>query len=300
MKKVKAARLCLLVAVSVILWFVAVDKSFFLEGCRDCGYERDTIRYRILTIPIHKTPIEQHSPVEVVADALGAPCPHKDWYVVHKYRWWGLVFCACPCERGTTGLIYEIDSWYDDSLREKLREASERNSTLGEEFRQRVVYKQDWNYWRRFQLEVSDSNKEQIVLEGSNLSESRLREIADRIQLIKWVKLEPGVVQPDDNAMVVIALGRTIGRQLVERVTDEQPSNWISWACVGDVAHMLLGVIYDRYWPTSDFTRTEGISETESFPTDYLGFVKSSDAQRNSENRRKLQDAWRNVVAGEM
>ena len=150
MKKIKIVKLFLSVVILIVLWFIAIDKSWFIEGCENCLYHRDVIKYRFFTIPIYEHSSETHTPVEIIAQALGSPCPHKNWYVRHKYRWWGLVFCVCPCESGTTGFNYDIESWYHASLREKLREASERNPTLGEEFRQRVVYKNDWDYWSRF------------------------------------------------------------------------------------------------------------------------------------------------------
>jgi hypothetical protein len=65
-KKYIAASLVSLVA----LWFIGVDRSWFVHDCPDCGYGEDVVQYRILTIPIRETKYESPTITQQVAEDL--------------------------------------------------------------------------------------------------------------------------------------------------------------------------------------------------------------------------------------
>jgi len=279
------------------LWFLGVDKSWFWEECNDCAYQCDVIQYRFFSIPLHERKTERRTPIELVARDLGAPCPHSDLHRGHKHRWWGLCFCAWPCINGITGL--SGPPWYDEQLSARVKAAAAENPTLGEEFRRRVVYGHDWNYFKRFRDELSNGDLEPIVLLGSKLSEDKVRQIVEKIELIE--SLEPKYDQPqwDENAALVLALGERTAPYLVQRITDEQPGRCAMWPAVGDVAHMLLSEIYNRPWPTPAFAEAHALTGDEPYRNYYVGFLLSPDVRQNRENRRKLQQAWKQVVEQE-
>jgi hypothetical protein len=227
----------------------------------------------------------------LVARDLGAPCLHRELHRLHKYRWWGLCCGPWPSHSGTFGLSASEER-YDEQLRAKVRAIAGSTPGLAEEFRARVVHMHDWNYWYRFMRELRDDGLEQVVLLGSNLSQEKLQEIVNRIELIEWLKSEPDRPQPDENAAIVVALGKKAGSYLVEKITDERPSRWLTWATVGDVAHLVLCVIYNKNWPTREFEEAHQLKWHESYSSYHRKFLRFADIQQNRENRKKLQQAW--------
>ena len=153
MKKRRIAILLLVVILSVVLWFLGIDRSWFVEGCDDCNFTRDVVQYRILGIPIHEIVREYHPVYARVASDLGAPCLHQHHFRWHKHRWWGLCYCAWPCINGIFYLGAD-DSWYSAELIEKVKAKGVIYLKLAEEFRQRVLYNHDWDYWNRFKAEM--------------------------------------------------------------------------------------------------------------------------------------------------
>ncbi|MHC4501392.1 MAG: hypothetical protein ACYS21_20065 [Planctomycetota bacterium] len=79
-------------------------------------------------------------------------------------------------------------------------------------------------------------------------------------------------------------------------VADEKPSHWLTWGTVGDVAHILLCATYNRNWPTSEFEQTHELRWDESYSSYHRKFLRNQSIQQNRENRRKLQQAWEQVV----
>lgn len=153
MKKRRVIILPLIVILSIALWFLGVDKSWFVEGCEDCNFNRDVVQYRIFGIPIHEIVREYHPVYARVGRDLGAPCPHQHHFRWHKHRWWGLWYCAWPCINGTYYLSAD-DTWYSAELIAKVKAKATIDPKLAEEFRQRVVYDHDWDYWNRFKAEL--------------------------------------------------------------------------------------------------------------------------------------------------
>jgi len=43
------------------IWFGAVDWSWFVYECPDCGYVKDVTQYRVFKIPVHETVFEYPS-----------------------------------------------------------------------------------------------------------------------------------------------------------------------------------------------------------------------------------------------
>ena len=157
MRKRRVISLIVIIILLIGLWFLGVDRSWFVEGCEDCNFSRDIIQYRIFSIPIYEIIVREYYPVYTrVARDLGAPCPHKNHFRWHKHRWWGLCYCARPCINGTFYLSAD-DSWYNDELVAKVKAKAIADPEFGAGFRQRVLYNHDWDYWNRFKAELLSS-----------------------------------------------------------------------------------------------------------------------------------------------
>ena len=109
-------------AVAVMLvWFLGVDRSWFVENCPSCGFGRDILQYRVFGAPIHERVQEDTTLLQRVAQDLGAACAHPKLERWHKYRWWGLCICACPRISGTHRMGGDM-SWYNDTVAAKVRQ----------------------------------------------------------------------------------------------------------------------------------------------------------------------------------
>jgi len=132
-----------------LLWFMGVDRSWFVETCDDCLWSRDIIEYRLFTVPISERVIEHSSAISAVARELGVPCQHQDIHRWHKQRWWGLLVCCCPCKSGITGLSSD-EKPYGKRSSAKIELLVNSNPTLPQEFHQRVLVEHDMEYWHKF------------------------------------------------------------------------------------------------------------------------------------------------------
>ena len=92
--------------------------------------------------------------------------------------------------------------------------------------------------------------------------------------------------------MIILALGTEITPYLAEKITNQVESKWIKWASVGDVAHILLTLIYNRDWPTSDFEKAYNIQVNESFHIFHKKYFRNINNLKILENRKNLQKAW--------
>ncbi len=130
-----------------VLWFVALDWSWFVEDCEYCRSCWDIAQYRVYRIPVCETTIPHQTAIARIAEDLGVPCPHKlrRW---HRYRLWGLLYCARPAIHGTVRL--DDDDGYDERMAEVVRSMARSDPDLPEEYRRRVLLEFDKAYWRRF------------------------------------------------------------------------------------------------------------------------------------------------------
>jgi hypothetical protein len=134
---------------ALALWFLAVGRSWFVEKCPTCGYNRDVLQFRVLTIPLNERGRDFLTLLQKVAADLGASCTHPKLTRYHKHRYWGLCICAFPCINGTDGVVADI-SWYDDIASARVREMAAANPSLREEFVERAMTRRDWEFWRAF------------------------------------------------------------------------------------------------------------------------------------------------------
>ena len=88
----------------VAIWFLAVDWSWFVADCPDCGYGRDIAQYRVIGIPVCTRVQEWPSATQLKSHDLGVPCEHRKLETYQKQRHWGLILCAWPNIRGISRL----------------------------------------------------------------------------------------------------------------------------------------------------------------------------------------------------
>lgn len=139
----------LLVVLVLSIWFLAVDRSWFVEKCPACGYRRDVIQVRVFSLPIHQQTDDLVTLLQKIAVDVGVECEHRNRTRFHKHRYWGLWICAYPCINGTDGIVADI-SWYDEVAAAKVREMVRINPSLRDEFAERVLKNHDWEFWRSF------------------------------------------------------------------------------------------------------------------------------------------------------
>ncbi|WP_417389547.1 hypothetical protein [Gimesia sp.] len=144
MNRSKIVRVSLILFLGVV-WFIAVDWSWFVHDCPDCWHGEDTAQYRVFTVPIHTTVYKDSSVIQQVATDLGKPCMHPNMESWHKHRRWGLLFCKSPCINGIYRLTGE-STWYDQAAAAKIVALSERKPSLKTEFHDRVFIKHDYKF----------------------------------------------------------------------------------------------------------------------------------------------------------
>lgn len=137
MRYKRTIRIASLMLIFLVLWFVGVDKSWFVEDCSDCLYGREILQYRVFTMSIYETVYEYPTSFQLIANDLGKPCPHNNYSRYHKYRWWGLTSFAYPRLPGTTRLGNA--AWYTEDIALKVRKMSAENPKLKDEFFQKVI-----------------------------------------------------------------------------------------------------------------------------------------------------------------
>ena len=129
------------------LWFVAVDWSWFVGDCPDCGYEKDVTQYRVFSFPVHESVRESRTLIQKIATDLGVPCQHPNTKSWHKHRWWGLCLCKSPCING----IYRLsgqEPTYSESDSRKVAELADSDPAIAKEFSRRVLEENDFAFVR--------------------------------------------------------------------------------------------------------------------------------------------------------
>ena len=146
MNRFKLKRPAIVLAFGV-LWFFAVDWSWFVHDCPACGHGEDTAEYRVFTATVRKTVYEYPSVAQQVAADLGKPCTHPNVKRWHKHRSWGLLYCKSPCING----IYRLTgrtTWYDQTAASKIIALARREPALISEYHDRVFNKHDYKFLR--------------------------------------------------------------------------------------------------------------------------------------------------------
>jgi hypothetical protein len=147
MKKNKIFLTSLILLILVFLWFIGVDKTYIAEGCHACYWQHNFVSYRLFTLPVYTNLIhESHSPIELIAQDLGEPCRHPEFYKSQLKRWWGLIYPTGAYRGSIMSFGSEDDSWYNEELREKARESGTNDPEIGREFYKRVIENHELSY----------------------------------------------------------------------------------------------------------------------------------------------------------
>jgi hypothetical protein len=145
----KLTILAIATGLAATLWFLGVDRSWFVENCPACGLSRDIEQYRIFTISIHEKSSDHVSLLQRVAKDMGAECKHPGLIRWHMHRFWGLCICAAPCINGTFGIVFDT-SWYDETAAARLKDWVREVPSVRDEFIERALQKKDPEFLRDF------------------------------------------------------------------------------------------------------------------------------------------------------
>lgn len=132
-------KLLLSLVATMAVWFVAVDRSVYVEGCYDCGTTWDVFEYRLFGVPLIKSGSESTSYLQVVASDLGQPCSHFRYYRVHRCRYWGMLICAFPCEHGVTGPYLGTPDNYESEIKARVVAIGKEDPSVGKRFEDALV-----------------------------------------------------------------------------------------------------------------------------------------------------------------
>ncbi len=146
----------------VALWCLLVHRCMGVLGCEACGYNAIYTDIRIAGYTVHRGVQVRRITLQArIAEDLGAPCEHPDLreYPVHQ-RYWGLCICF---DRRPFAMEMNLDyqEVYTEQFRDQIRRLVRRQPGLAEEFRQRVLYEHEWQYFRAFReriVAMVDSN----------------------------------------------------------------------------------------------------------------------------------------------
>lgn len=139
----------------LVLWFAAIDYSVTCIWCDRCNVDWAEGQIRFYRTPLWTW---RSRPSQVVAsqiaEDLGVPCAHQ-LQDFQKYRFWGLLV-PYPAHSGTWGLADPKISWYDETMRRRVRQLAETNPQLGQEFHDKVLVSHDLQYLRKFMSDLKD------------------------------------------------------------------------------------------------------------------------------------------------
>jgi hypothetical protein len=141
----RKARIALWLVAVMLFWFAAIDRSVFIERCRGCDIHHFTDEYRLLGVSLIASKHNEHSDFFArIARDLGKPCVHE-YERGHLVRLWGLLYPARP-RIGITCCLDGGEDDYDTRLKPYLLEMAKQRPELAEEFHQRVLKEQDYEY----------------------------------------------------------------------------------------------------------------------------------------------------------
>lgn len=143
---------------SIAIWFLAVDWSWFVADCPDCGHCADVAQYRVLGMPVRTQVRDYPSISQLILDDLGVPCKHGNCEPWHKYRFSGLVCLTYP--RIHRVALADDPEDYSDAMAAKVGRLGAENPELAAELYDTVIRKHDH---RTFWQTLEDSIGEPIV-----------------------------------------------------------------------------------------------------------------------------------------
>ena len=132
-------------------WFIGITESAYKEMCVHCETDRVIVETRVLGILVSQRVTQHEQSFESrIADDLGSPCPHS--YIAGLYvkrRGFVLITYFRDEWAGVSLHAHATPTWYENGGRAIVAKMKRRNPTLPDEFRERVLFKSDREYWRR-------------------------------------------------------------------------------------------------------------------------------------------------------
>ncbi len=146
----------LVVLLAIAAWLTLVDSSVFVHVCPDCGYTEDVHAYRFAGYHLSETVVSSPTALSCIAEELGSPCNHPAMMTLHRRKYWGLIFCGCPCTGGIVTFNDDI-GWYvgDGTISCIVNMLGKCHTELGEEFYQHAIIEHDGAYVREFKAMVN-------------------------------------------------------------------------------------------------------------------------------------------------
>ena len=130
-----------------------------------------------------------------------------------------------------------------------------------------------------------------LGIKSFNSTPEQIQEIVNNISLIVGLSQKQGEPQWDEHAIQITNLGRRAAPYLVDKLTDESPSQVFEFFpyAIGDVALVLLTDIYQTSsWPSPDDSIQ--IPKIHDDFRDYVAFVKSEGP------RERIKQSWKNYI----
>ena len=130
----------------VAIWFLAVDWSWFVADCQDCGYIESIHHYRVLGMPVRTQVQDFPSKTQLILDDLGVPCMHGNCELLH-FRASGLVLPTWPGISDML-LVNNTDD-YTDAMAEKVRRLGAEDPELAAQLHDIVIRQHDYQSFRQ-------------------------------------------------------------------------------------------------------------------------------------------------------
>jgi hypothetical protein len=289
-----------LALIGILLWFVGVDRIMTVTFCPRCGSNHFQTAIRVAGLWSFTYSEQWDSPhAYLMSCDLGNSCEHRrdKTYIVYRYA--GLVWPMANDRKTGIPDVMSLGE-YTPADREKVRGFVRENPALAKEFEKRLMEGNwDANYWRQFNLEIRGERPVRTVTRAHILTEREKRDIVEHARDIRWIEFSDNRVW-DPNVAVIWAVGEVLAPYLAEKITDTTPSQWLTWATVGDVAYFLLSGMDGGYAVQSKFVELQS-SPGEGNPSlNYVDFHRSylenPDPEVNRKNRLLLQSLWREHI----
>ena len=150
------------------LWFVAVEKSWYIEGCQNCYFQSYVFRYKVFGITIHQTTQQYNTILRDVLIDLGVPCPHKGQFSLYKAKYYGLIIPMIK-DNEETEILIGNDSWYTPAIAAKVKQLGKDNPEFAKEFYHQMIDLQNYEYWGKLFKEAGIN----IATSQQNMNEAK-------------------------------------------------------------------------------------------------------------------------------